>query len=184
MRTPSAAGAALRRATASAAVLGLALSLALATPAAAGAGAAGGTAVRQGAAVVYTASGRVANDVVVGVLLGEVAVQDEAGVTAGPGCVRRSDVLVTCGPVEGVSRVAVRVRDGDDRVHVAAPVDASVDAGTGRDEVTTHGGGDRIVLRDGAPGDTVRSCGGGEDHLRVDAGDTVPASGCEHRATA
>lgn len=182
MRNPTTGGGLSRRVAASAAVgalgLGLAVPLALAAPAAAAAK--GGTAARLGGIVVYDANPGVENDVTVGVLLGELAIQDETGVAAGPGCLRRSDVLVTCGPAAGVARVVVQTRDLDDRVYVAAPLDAAVDPGTGADDVTTHGGGDRITLSDGAPGDRVASCGTGADAVEADAGDTVPAS-CEER---
>lgn len=179
MRNPAAR--ALRRAAVSAAAgalgLGLAAPLALAARAAP---AQGGTAARFGGTVVYDAGPGVENDVAVGLFLGELAVQDETGAAAGPGCVRRSDVLVTCGAAAGVTRITVRTGDQDDRVHVAVPLDAVVDPGTGADDVTTHGGGDRITLGDGGPGDRVASCGAGADAVAADPGDTVPAS-CEDR---
>ncbi|MCQ0023717.1 hypothetical protein M4914_12655 [Streptomyces somaliensis DSM 40738] len=172
---------ALRRAAVSAAAgalgLGLAAPLALAAPEAP---ARGGTAARFGGTVVYDAAPGVENDVAVGVFLGELAVQDETGAAAGPGCVRRNDVLVTCGPAAGVTRITLRTGDLDDRVHVAVPLDAVVDPGAGADQVTTHGGGDRITLGDGESGDRVASCGAGADAVAADPGDTVPAS-CENR---
>ncbi|GGP87957.1 hypothetical protein [Streptomyces roseolilacinus] len=184
MRNPTAGGAGLLRRVAvpaAAVILGLGLTAPLvhAAPAAPQ----GGTATRFGGIVAYDALPGARNDVVVGILLGELAIQDESGAAAGHGCVRRSDVLVTCGPVSGVARVAVQARDLDDRVYVAVPLDAIVDAGTGADEVATHGGGDRITVGDGAPGDRVASCGAGADTVEADAGDTVPTASCEGRVS-
>ncbi|WP_175409581.1 hypothetical protein [Streptomyces sp. TRM64462] len=160
-----------------AAVVGLALPLAVAGPAQAQ----GGNAVRYGSYVVYTANAGEQNDVIVGVLQNEVAIQDEAGVTAGPGCVQRSDILATCGPAASVGRVTVQLRDGDDQIVIAATLNTTIDAGTGTDTVRTAGGSDQINLRDGAPGDVVESCGAGFDYVAANPGDTV-ATDCEQRA--
>lgn len=162
------------RVAAPATALGLALPLTLATPAAAQ----GGTAVRHESNVTYSANGGMDNEMTVGVLRGAVSIQDEAGITAGPGCVQETDTLVTCGAAASVSRVTIQAGDGDDTIEVTAPLNTTIDAGPGADTVSTGGGNDQINLGDGAAGDTVTSCGAGPGLVVADPGDTVSMKDC------
>ncbi|KUN85246.1 hypothetical protein AQJ66_13880 [Streptomyces bungoensis] len=175
----------LKRAAGPALVAGLVVTSA-AAPAAAAATAAtpGSTAFRFfGVLAGLQARSGVANDVRAEVIGGRLILSDATGVAIGPGCTRRSATSADCGSVSTVPRLVMALDDMDDKAVVDASVGASVnvvvDAGTGRDNVTTAGGSDLIDVQDNGSGDTV-SCGGGVDTVFADTGDTV-SSNCEKR---
>ncbi|MCX4698217.1 hypothetical protein [Streptomyces sp. NBC_01373] len=146
----------------------------------------GSTAVRFSGSVQLSARWGVPNAVTVRVENGNLIITDSAGVAPGPGCSRpnpNDSTLVNCGPLP-VARLNVALRDQGDSIFVDAPVNTSVDAGTGDDTVRTGSGNDSVNVRDGNPRDTV-DCGeapGDFDRAIGDPGDGIVAT-CEQRAT-
>ncbi|MFF3915357.1 hypothetical protein ACFYZB_17985 [Streptomyces sp. NPDC001852] len=102
---------------------------------------------------------------------------DTTGIAIGPGCTRvpNDPTSADCGVV---TSIAVQLGDGNDTFDGSmAPVNSTVDAGTGVDMVTTGSGNDTVGVQDNAPGDFV-DCGsrlptGDSDTVFRDNGDTV-----------
>ncbi|MER6737053.1 hypothetical protein [Streptomyces puniciscabiei] len=164
----------LKRAVGPALVAGVLVASA-ATPAAAQTP--GSTAFRLfGSLVVVQANAGVENHVTATVgTNGHLILSDiPAGMAAGPGCTRLSFFSVDCGVA---TSLAVQLGDRDDTFNGStAPINTTVDAGTGTDIVTTGSGNDTIGVQDGVGGDMV-NCDGGTDTVFRDPGDTVTA--CE-----
>ncbi|MEU5534534.1 hypothetical protein [Streptomyces sp. NPDC020362] len=121
----------------------------------------------------------VQNQVTATVSGGHLRLTDATGVAIGPGCTRVSANTADCGSISTVTRLAIALDDQNDTATTNVPVNTTVDAGTGIDNVTTNGGNDTIGVEDHAGGDTV-NCGGGSDVVFADPGDNI-ASNCERR---
>lgn len=148
---------------------------------------AGSTAFRiLGGLVGLQAQAGVANDVkVFKNASGHLILSDTTGIAIGPGCTRvsGSTTQADCGLAGTVTRLAISLGDKDDTLvvdpSVGSSVNAVVDAGTGKDNVTTNGGNDLIDVQDNEGGDRV-TCGLGTDTVFSDPGDSI-ASDCDRR---
>ncbi|MEV3989156.1 hypothetical protein AB0J57_09605 [Streptomyces sp. NPDC049837] len=172
----------LKRLAIPAVVAGLALPLVVASPASAQPAAS--TVVRSFGTVSVSArdggnTGDVANDVRFFASGTFLHVEDDNGITAGPGCSQLSPTVARCGTLSGVTRLSATLRDGDDEVDVEVARNATIDAGSGSDDVTTSSGSDTINIRDGGGGDVVESCGGGSDTVFMDSVGDQAAANCE-----
>ncbi|MGV4985584.1 hypothetical protein ACWC0C_31360 [Streptomyces sp. NPDC001709] len=164
----------LKRAVGPALVAGVLVTSA-ATPAAAQTP--GSTAFRIfGGLVGLQARAGVANHVTASVdpMTHHLILSDSTGIAIGPGCTRVDAFTADCGIASGL---AVQLGDGNDTFDGSmAPVNTTVDAGTGIDMVTTDGRNDTVGVQDNAGGDFV-NCGaqlpGGSDTVYRDSGDTV-----------
>ena len=161
----------LKRAVGPALVAGLVVTSA-ATPAAAQTP--GSTAFRLFDMALLQARSGVANHVTARVdpITHHLIFTDTTGIAVGPGCTRvpNDPNSADCGVV---TSIAVQLGDGNDTFDGSmAPVNSTVDAGTGVDMVTTNCGNDTIGVQDNAGGDVV-NCGGGTDTVFRDPGDTV-----------
>ncbi|MCC5476787.1 hypothetical protein [Streptomyces barringtoniae] len=163
----------LKRVVGPALVAGLVVT-SVATPAAAQAP--GSTAFRLfGSLAVLQARAGVANQVTATVSGTHLILTDTTGIAVGPGCTRLSPNTADCG---AVTSLAVQLGDGNDTFDGStAPINTTVDAGTGIDKVTTGSGNDTIGVQDNAPGDNVDCGGGSADTAFRDTGDTV--TNCE-----
>ncbi|MFJ9813977.1 hypothetical protein ACIRU3_01655 [Streptomyces sp. NPDC101151] len=121
----------------------------------------------------------VQNHVTAAVSNNRLILSDQAGIAAGPGCSQVSATSADCGSVGSVARLLIATGDQNDSVLVTAPVNSTVDIGTGVDSVTTGSGRDVIDVEDNTGNDTV-NCGGGSDLVFADSGDTIAAN-CESR---
>ncbi|MFI1366056.1 hypothetical protein [Streptomyces griseochromogenes] len=168
---------ALRRAAGPALAAGLVVSFA--TPAAAQTP--GSTAFRLfGSLVGLQARAGVQNQVSSAVsAANHLLLTDTAGIAIGPGCARVSDTTADCGSISTGTRLLIALGDQNDSAKADAPVNTTVDAGTGVDSVSTDGGNDTISVQDNAGGDTV-TCDGGNDVVFADPGDNI-ATDCERR---
>ncbi|MGW7818842.1 hypothetical protein ACWGLF_12015 [Streptomyces puniciscabiei] len=162
----------LKRAVGPALVAGVLVASA-ATPAAAQTP--GSTAFRLfGSLAVLQAQPGVDNTVTATVSGPHLYLTDTHGIAVGPGCTRLSPNTADCGPA---TSLAVQLGDGNDSFDGSmAPVNTTVDAGTGSDRVTTGNGNDTIGVQDHVPDDMV-NCGGGTDTVFRDPGDMITA--CE-----
>ncbi|MGJ5753919.1 hypothetical protein [Streptomyces puniciscabiei] len=166
----------LKRAVGPALVAGLLVTSA-ATPAAAQTPP-GSTVFRLfGSLAVLQARAGVANNVTATVdpVTHHLYVTDSTGLAVGPGCTRLSPNTADCGVA---TSFAAQLGDGNDKFDgSAAPINTTVDAGTGIDMVTTGAGNDTVGVQDNAPGDFV-DCGsrpptGDSDTVYRDNGDVV-----------
>ncbi|MDF3141942.1 MULTISPECIES: hypothetical protein [unclassified Streptomyces] len=149
----------------------------------------GSAATRSGATVHVQARDNVVNGMRVGIdpRNGHLIVEDDAGIAAGQGCMPMSGTdgtAVDCGPATGmggVTRLNVSMGNFGDSFFSTAPVNTSVDAGSGGDFVRTGAGNDSINLRDDVRGNDAVTCdSGGNDQVVGEAGDTITAD-CERQ---
>ncbi|WP_369171468.1 hypothetical protein AB5J49_27630 [Streptomyces sp. R28] len=149
----------------------------------------GSAVTRSGTTVHVQARDNVVNGIRVGIdpRSGHLIVEDDARIAVGRGCMPMSGTdgtAVDCGPATGmggVTRLNVSMGNFGDSFFSTAPVNTSVDAGTGGDFVRTGGGNDSIKLRDGVRGNDAVSCGsGGNDQVVGEAGDTITPD-CERQ---
>lgn len=158
----------------------------------------GATVTRSGSTVQVAARPGFVNHIHVGGLTQadgvHLIVEDDlSGVAAFNGCRQVSPTVADCGV--GVTQLSISLGDMNDTLFVdqtadqnnpqSAPllVNASVDAGTGSDLISTGRGNDQINVRDGIPGNDRVTCDGGtQDRVVADPGDSIDPS-CELRAT-
>ncbi|MCL8016691.1 hypothetical protein [Streptomyces sp. AS02] len=166
----------LKRAVGPAVAAGL-LVTALATPAAAQTP--GSTVFRLFGSAYLSARTGVANQVTATVESGRLILTDTKGLAVGGGCIRLSPTSADCGSVTNTGRLSVGLGDGDDSFNGSTiSLRSLVDAGLGKDNVSTGSGGDTVGVSDGVGNDTV-DCGAGSDLVFRDAGDTIV--NCEQR---
>jgi hypothetical protein len=169
----------VKRAAAPALAAGI-LVTAFATPAAAQPP--GSTVVRSGTGVSLSARYAVSNYVTFSDDGGDLIVEDQSGIYAGPGCEQLTPTAAVCGETASATRLTVALRDWSDVLHVGVAVNTTVDAGTGTDSITTGGGDDTIFARDGVRGNDWITCDGHRtrDTAYADLGDSINPD-CELR---
>ncbi|WP_328871084.1 hypothetical protein OHT76_13700 [Streptomyces sp. NBC_00287] len=140
----------------------------------------GSTVVRSGGTVSLNARSGVSNYVTVS-SDGRVIVEDQSGITAGPGCTRLSSTAAACGSTATATRLAFSLGNWSDVLSVGVSINTSVNAGSGVDTITTGGGNDSINAADGVGGNDWVTCdGGSNDSAFADRGDTINRD-CERR---
>ncbi|WAZ21454.1 hypothetical protein STRCI_002628 [Streptomyces cinnabarinus] len=141
----------------------------------------GSTVVRSSGTVSLNARSGVSNYVTVSSASGRLIVEDQSGITAGPGCTRLSSTAAACGATATATRLAFSLGNWSDVLSVGVAVSSSVNAGSGTDVITTGGGNDSVNASDGVGGNDWVTCdGGSSDSAFADPGDSVSRD-CERR---